>query len=140
MEIIGSGIDAAEISRIAAAIERYGDRFVLRVFTDGEIAYCRRKRDAASSFAARFAAKEAAMKALGTGHSRGVFWRGIEVFRRGGPPQLRFHGGAARRFASMGATTSFLTLLCYPENYQQLLLFLLFWCLNMVMHSCQHSK
>ena len=110
MEIIGSGIDATEISRIAAAIERYGDRFVLRVFTDEEIAYCRRKRDAASSFAARFAAKEAAMKALGTGHSRGVFWRGIEVFRRGGPPQLRFHGGAARRFQSMGATTSFLTL------------------------------
>ena len=110
MEIIGSGIDATEISRIAAAIERYGDRFVLRLFTEGEIAYCRRKRDAASSFAARFAAKEAAMKALGTGHSRGVFWRGIEVFRRGGPPQLRFHGGAARRFASMGATTSFLTL------------------------------
>ena len=110
MEIIGSGIDATEISRIAAAIERYGDRFVLRVFTDEEIAYCRRKRDAASSFAARFAAKEAAMKALGTGHSRGVFWRGIDVFRRGGPPQLRFHGGAARRFASMGATTSFLTL------------------------------
>ena len=110
MEIIGSGIDAAEISRIAAAIERYGDRFVLRVFTDEEIAYCRRKRDAASSFAARFAAKEAAMKALGTGHSRGVFWRGIEVFRRGGPPRLRFHDGAAIRFASMGATTSFLTL------------------------------
>lgn len=110
MEIIGSGIDAAEISRIAAAIERYGDRFVLRVFTDGEIAYCRRKRDAASSFAARFAAKEAAMKALGTGHSRGVFWRGIEVFRHSGPPQLRFHGGAAVRLAAMGATTSFLTL------------------------------
>lgn len=110
MEIIGSGVDATEISRIAATIERYGDRFVRRVFTDGEVAYCRRKRDAASSFAARFAAKEAAMKALGTGHSRGVFWRGIEVFRRGGPPQLRFHGGAALRCASMGATTSFLTL------------------------------
>ena len=110
MEIIGSGIDATEISRIAAAIERYGDRFVLRVFTDEEIAYCRRKRDAASSFAARFAAKEAAMKALGTWHSRGVFWRGIEVFRRSGPPRLRFHDGAAIRFASMGTMTSFLTL------------------------------
>ena len=110
MEIIGSGIDATEISRIAAAIERYGDRFVLRLFTDEEIAYCRRKRDAASSFAARFAAKEAAMKALGTGHSRGVFWRGIEVFRHGGPPQLWFHGGAAVRLASIGATNSFLTL------------------------------
>ena len=110
MEIIGSGIDATEISRIAAAIERYGDRFVLRIFTEGEIAYCRRKRDFASSFAARFAAKEAAMKALGTGHSRGVFWRGIEVFRHGGPPQLRFHGGAARRSAALGATSSLLTI------------------------------
>ena len=110
MEIIGSGLDATEIARIASAIERYGDRFVHRVFTDGEIAYCRRKRDAASSFAARFAAKEAAMKALGTGHSRGVFWRGIEVVRHGGPPRLRFHGGAAARLLSMGADDSLLTL------------------------------
>lgn len=111
MEIIGSGLDATEIARIASAIERYGERFVGRVFTDGEVAYCRRKRDAASSFAARFAAKEAAMKALGTGHSRGVFWRGIEVVRRpGGPPQLRFHAGAAARLAAMGGTGSLLTL------------------------------
>ena len=110
MEIIGTGLDATEIPRIAAAIDRYGDRFVRRVFTEEEIAYCRRHRDAASSFAARFAAKEAAMKALGTGHSRGVFWQGIEVVRRGGPPQLRFHGGAAARFAAMGATRSLVTL------------------------------
>ena len=111
MDIIGTGLDATEIARIAAAIERYGDRFVKRIFTEGEIAYCRRRRDFASSFAARFAAKEAAMKALGTGHSRGVFWRGIEVFRHpGGPPQIRFHGGAAARAASMGATGSLLTL------------------------------
>ena len=110
MDIIGSGLDATEISRIAAAIQRYGERFINRVFTDEEIAYCRRKRDASSSFAARFAAKEAAMKALGTGHSRGVFWRGIEVVRRGGPPHLRFHGGAAARFAALGATRSLLTL------------------------------
>src|ERR671913_2554490 len=106
MDIIGSGIDATEIARIGTAIDRYGDRFVQRVFTDEEIAYCRRRRDAASSFAARFAAKEAAMKALGTGHSRGVFWKGIEVFRRHGPPQLRFHGGAAARMAQLGATGS----------------------------------
>src|SRR6476661_5173862 len=106
MDIIGTGIDATEISRIAETIERFGDRFVHRIFTEGEIAYCRRKRDAASSFAARFAAKEAAMKALGTGHSRGVYWTGIEVYRRGGPPQLRLHGGAAARFAAMGATGS----------------------------------
>jgi holo-[acyl-carrier protein] synthase len=110
MDIIGSGLDATDIHRIAETIERYGDRFVLRVFTEGEIAYCRRKRDFASSFAARFAAKEAAMKALGTGHSRGVFWRGIEVVRYGGPPQLRFHDGAAARMAALGATGSLLTL------------------------------
>jgi holo-[acyl-carrier protein] synthase len=110
MEIIGSGIDATEISRIAEAIQRYGDRFVHRVFTEGEIAYCRRKRDAASSFAARFAAKEAAMKALGTGHSRGVYWRGIEVVRHGGPPRLQFYGGAQERSLALGATGSVLTI------------------------------
>jgi holo-[acyl-carrier protein] synthase len=110
MEIIGLGLDATEIDRVAQAIDRYGERFMRRVFTDGEMAYCRAKRDAAPSFAARFAAKEAAMKALGTGVSRGVFWRGIEVIRRGGPPQLRFHGGAADRFTSLGATRSLLTL------------------------------
>ena len=110
MPIIGTGLDATEIDRIASVIERYGDRFIRRVFTEGEIAYCQRKRDAASSFAARFAAKEAAMKALGTGHSRGVFWQGIEVVRYGGPPQLRFHGGAASRFAALGATSALLTL------------------------------
>ena len=110
MDIVGIGIDATEIHRIAESIERWGDRFVDRVFTAGEVAYCRRRRDFASSFAARFAAKEAAMKALSTGHSRGVFWTGIEVVRRHGPPQLTFHGGAAQRFAELGATGSLLTL------------------------------
>jgi holo-[acyl-carrier protein] synthase len=110
MDIIGLGLDATEIHRVAEAIERYGDRFVRRVFTEGEIVYCRRKRDASSSFAARFAAKEAAMKALGTGMSQGVYWTGIEVVRRHGPPQLRFHGGALARFEAMGATGSLLTL------------------------------
>lgn len=110
MDIVGTGIDATEIRRIAESIDRWGDRFVGRVFTAGEVAYCRRKRDAASSFAARFAAKEAAMKALGTGHSRGVFWTGIEVVRRHGPPQLLFHGGAAARLRELGATGSLLTL------------------------------
>jgi holo-[acyl-carrier protein] synthase len=111
MNIIGTGLDATEIRRIADSIERYGERFVQRVFTDGEIAYCRRKRDFAASFAARFAAKEAAMKALGTGHSQGVFWRGIEVVRgRYGPPSLQFHDGAATRLARLGATRALLTL------------------------------
>jgi holo-[acyl-carrier protein] synthase len=110
MDIIGSGMDAMEIQRIADSIERYGDRFLRHVFTAGEIAYCRRKRDFASSFAARFAAKEAAMKALGTGFSRGVYWLGIEVVRHHGPPQLQFHAGARHRFEAMGASTSLLTL------------------------------
>lgn len=110
MTIIGTGLDATEIHRVAEAIERYGDRFIEKIFTEGEIAYCRRKKDFAASFAARFAAKEAAMKALGTGFSRGVYWRGIEVVRHHGPPRLEFHDGAAARFAKMGATSALLTL------------------------------
>src|SRR5581483_9489167 len=99
--IIGLGVDATDIERIAAAIDRYGDRFLRRIFTDGEIAYCTRRRAPAVHFAGRFASKEAAMKALGTGHSLGVLWRDVEVVRHGGPPQLQLHGGAARRFASL---------------------------------------
>lgn len=110
MDIVGTGLDATEIGRIAQAIDRYGERFLRRVFTQGELDYCLARRDAASSFAARFAAKEAAMKALGTGHSRGVFWTGIEVVRRHGPPSLRFHGGAHDRLAALGATGALLTL------------------------------
>jgi holo-[acyl-carrier protein] synthase len=110
MQIIGVGLDATEIDRIAEMVERYGDRFLRRVFTDNEIAYCQQKRDFASSYAARFAAKEAAMKALGTGQSRGVHWRGIEVVRRHGPPRLAFHGGAAAQLQKMGATSSVVTL------------------------------
>jgi holo-[acyl-carrier protein] synthase len=108
--IIGLGIDATDIDRIADTIERYGDRFLRRIFTDGEIAYCTRRRVPAIHFAGRFAAKEAAMKALGTGNSQGVLWRDVEIVRRGGPPQLQFHGGAGRRFAAIGGRTSLLTI------------------------------
>jgi len=110
MVIIGIGLDATEIARIEQMLTRYGDRFLHRVFTDGEIAYCRAKHRAAQSLAARFAAKEAAMKALGTGHSRGVVWRDVEVVRLGGPPQLRFHGAAGQHFARMGGDSAHLTL------------------------------
>ena len=110
MHIIGIGLDATEIDRIKQVIERFGDRFLQRVFTPDEVAYANRRRTPAPHFAARFAAKEAAMKALGTGHSRGVLWRDIEVVRVGGPPQLRFHGGAFRRFSAMRATGSLLTI------------------------------
>ena len=90
--------------------QQYGDRFLRRILTDGEIAYCTRRRDPVPHIAGRFAAKEAAMKALGTGHSQGVLWRDVEVIRRGGPPQLRLHGGAARRFAAIGGRSSLLTI------------------------------
>jgi holo-[acyl-carrier protein] synthase len=110
MAIIGLGFDATDIPRVRDVLERYGERFLHRVFTDVEVAYCKRHRDPVPSLAARFAAKEAAMKALGTGHSGGVLWKDIEVFRHGGPPQLRLTGGAARRFEALGARRSLLTL------------------------------
>jgi holo-[acyl-carrier protein] synthase len=108
--IIGLGLDATDIPRIAATIDRYGERFLQRVFTDHEIAYCNRRREPAIHFAGRFAAKEAAMKALGTGHTQQVLWRDVEVVRHGGPPQLQFHGGAARRFSVLQAGSSLLTI------------------------------
>ena len=108
--IIGIGLDATEIDRIADMIARYGDRFLNRIFTSREIEYCQRRRRSAIHFAGRFAAKEAAMKALGTGHSHGVLWRDIEVVRRGGPPQLQLHGGAGLRFSRIGGRSSLLTI------------------------------
>lgn len=110
MSVIGLGFDATDIPRIRETYARYGDRFLQRVYTAEEIAYCMRHRDPTPSLAARFAAKEAAMKALGTGHSRGVLWKDVEVFRRYGPPQLRFTGGALRRFTEMKGTRTLLTL------------------------------
>src|SRR3954449_6908506 len=110
MSIIGLGFDATDIPRVRDVFARHGERFLRRVFTDEEIAYCTRQRDPVPSLAGRFAAKEAAMKALGTGHSRGVLWRDIEVFRRGGPPQLRFHNAAGEHFARLGAERAMLTI------------------------------
>lgn len=108
--IVGLGLDATDIPRIAASIERFGDRFLRRVFTEGEISYCQRRRHPAIHFAGRFAAKEAAMKALGTGHTPEVLWKCVEVVRKGGPPQLHFHAGAARRLTAIGASSSLLTI------------------------------
>src|ERR1700716_543579 len=94
--IVGTGVDIAEVPRIRKSIERFGERFLRRVFTEGEIRYCERKAGRFESYAARFAAKEAGMKALGTGWSRGVRWRDIEVVRqRGQRPTIQFHGQAA---------------------------------------------
>ena len=110
MTIIGIGLDATDLPRISGILQRYGERFLRRVFTDAEIAYCTRRRDPVPHLAGRFAVKEAAMKALGTGHSRGVLWKDIEVVRGGGPPQLRLHGGAARRADAMNVRRSLVTI------------------------------
>ncbi|MFP5277143.1 MAG: holo-ACP synthase [Acidobacteriota bacterium] len=109
--IVGSGIDLVEIARIQHSMDRFGRRFLDRVYTDAEQAYCLRKRNAAESFAARFAAKEAGAKALGTGISRGVSWLEIEVTRApGGRPELRFSGRAAEIAARIGARRAALSL------------------------------
>jgi holo-[acyl-carrier protein] synthase len=101
--LLGTGIDIIEIDRIHASMERFGDRFLARIFTPGEIAYCRRKKNAAESFAARFAAKEAGAKALGTGIQHGVTWQELEVQRRpGGRPTLHFTGRAAEIAQKLG--------------------------------------
>ncbi|MBA3912719.1 MAG: holo-[acyl-carrier-protein] synthase [Acidobacteriales bacterium] len=94
--IVGTGIDIAEVPRIAEAISRFGNRFLQRIYTEGEIRYCDSKANRVERYAARFAAKEAAMKALGTGWNHGVRWRDIEVARKpGSRPTILFHGVAA---------------------------------------------
>ena len=110
--IVGTGVDLCEIARIAQSIDRYGDQFLHRIYTDAEIRYSQRKiRTAAESYAARFAAKEAGAKALGTGIAKGVGWREIEVTHLpGGRPTLIFHGRAAERAAAMGVKAAHLSL------------------------------
>ena len=110
MSIVGLGVDLTDIPRVAAVFERYGDHFLRRVFTEQEIAYCTRRRNPVPHLAGRFAAKEAAMKALGTGHSRGVLWKDVEVVRVGGPPTLRLHGEAGRLAERMQVRRSLLTI------------------------------
>lgn len=101
--IIGCGVDNVEVSRIRAAGERFGRRFIERVFTPVEIAYVERKPNRWERYAARFAAKEAGMKAIGTGWRRGVRWRDFEVANSpGGKPELRLHGVAARLASELG--------------------------------------
>jgi len=101
--IVGLGIDIAEIDRIETAIRRYGDHFVERLFTPGEIEYCEGYRQRYERYAGRFAVKEAAMKALGTGWRRGIRWKDIEVTREpGGKPALRLAGRAAEIAAELG--------------------------------------
>ncbi len=109
--IVGTGIDIAEVPRIAASIERFGRRFLERVFTPEEIRYCESKANKAERYAGRFAAKEAAMKAIGTGWNRGVTWQDVEVKRvAGGRPTVAFHGKAAEFFRKLGAVRAQLSI------------------------------
>jgi len=109
--IVGTGIDIAEVPRIGASIARFGQRFLHRIFTEAEICYCESKANRVERYAARFAAKEAAMKALGTGWSRGVRWRDIEVVRpKGQRPTIQFHGEAGAIAAKLGTKNIALSL------------------------------
>jgi holo-[acyl-carrier protein] synthase len=101
--IVGMGVDLAEVERVRAAVERYGRRFIERIFTPAEIAYVERKANRFERYAARFAAKEAGMKAIGTGWRHGVRWVDFEVANLpSGKPTLRLHGRAARFAERLG--------------------------------------
>jgi holo-[acyl-carrier protein] synthase len=109
--ILGIGIDLVKIPRLRAVVDRWQDRFLRRVFTDAELAYCRSRRDPIPHLAARFAAKEAGLKALGTGLSMGISWRELEVRReRGQPPTLMLSGRSRVIGAARGGSRVLLTL------------------------------
>lgn len=109
--IVGTGIDIAEVPRVRKAIERFGDRFLERIYTPAEMRYCDSKANRIERYAARFAAKEAAMKALGTGWNHGVRWRDCEVARLpGGRPTITFHGKAAEFADRLGVKNAALSI------------------------------
>ena len=104
--IRGLGIDLLETGRMSSALAEHGERFAARVFTPLELEQCAARKDRVQALAARFAAKEACLKALGTGWSAGLAFRQIEVVRQqNGRPELRLHGAAAERAAELGVTS-----------------------------------
>ena len=109
--IVGTGIDIVEVPRVAAAIARFGNRFLRRVFTEAEIRYCDSKSNRAERYAARFAAKEAALKAIGTGWKSGVAWTDVTVGREpGGRPTIIFAGVAAEFANRLGVKRASLSM------------------------------
>jgi holo-[acyl-carrier protein] synthase len=122
--ILGSGIDLTEVTRIREAIARYGDRFVTRIYTDREIIYVERKVNRFERYAARFAAKEAGMKALGTGWRGGVRWRDFEVVNLpSGRPTLLLHGEAKTIAEALGVKQISLSLTHTAETGMAFVLF-----------------
>ncbi len=115
--VIGLGVDLVEVDRIRASLDRFGERFLDRVFTGRERDYCAGRRFPAQHLAGRFAAKEAGAKALGTGLSRGVGWQEFEVVRQAGrPPELALSGRALHRAAALGVTRISLSL-THTDHY-----------------------
>ena len=109
--ITGIGIDVVQNDRIRNSIERFGDRFLTRIYTEGEMEYCKKCAQPEIHYAARFAAKEAAFKALGTGWAAGVKWKDVEVVRlASGQPELHLHGEALAHATSAGAKQFFVSL------------------------------
>ncbi len=109
--IVGIGVDLCEVGRLEAAIVRHGERFLARIYTERERAYCESKPNRMERFAGRFAAKEAAMKAIGTGWSRGVGWHDFEVTRAAsGQPIIRFHGMARKIAEELGVARALVSI------------------------------
>lgn len=122
--ILGTGIDLAEVDRIRAAAERYGDRFLHRIYTERERAYVARKANKYERYAARFAAKEAGMKAIGTGWRHGITWHDFEVTNLpSGRPTITFHGVARQVAERMGVKRAHLSL-THTAQYGQAFLIL----------------
>ena len=111
MAVRGIGIDVVQVDRIVGSLERFGERFEKRIFTDAEREYCRSHKNPLPHLAARFAAKEAAFKAIGTGLSGGVGWKQAEVIQPGGRrPLLEYHGAALEHFRALGCGRTHLTI------------------------------
>jgi len=122
--IVGMGIDIAEVRRIREVFESQGERFAQRVYTEAESTYCKKFRNKYERYAGRFAAKEAAMKALGTGWSRGVRWVDVEVVRqRGGRPTLALHGEARKIADALGVKSIAISITHTAEQAFALVIF-----------------
>src|SRR5207253_5029130 len=117
MSVLGIGVDMVEVERIQHSLDRFGERFMKRVFTEGEIAYCVSMKFPARHYGARFAAKEAVSKAFGTGIGKQMGWRDIEVRRKlSGEPYAVLHGGAEELAKKLGVV-EVLVSLSHTDNY-----------------------